>query len=88
MPRVRPATARLLLVAALLQVSAARGLRPKMFLARAGVPALQRPARRWLRAAAAARSRKGLLQRGGRKAAGDERRRAPDPSSYRTRGSA
>ena len=39
MPRVRPAIARLLLVAALIQVSAARGLRPKMFIARAALPA-------------------------------------------------
>ena len=39
---MRPAIAILLLVAALIQVSAARGLRPKMFIARAARPALQR----------------------------------------------
>ena len=54
-----------------------------MFIARAARPALQRPARRWLRAAAAARSRKGLLQRGGRKAAlATSADVPPDPSSY------
>ena len=83
MPRISSATAIVLLVAALLQVSAARGLRPKMFLARAARPALQRPARRWLRAAAAARSRKGLFQRGGRKAAlATSADVPPDPSTY------
>ena len=54
-----------------------------MFIARAARPALQRPARRWLRAAAAARSRKGLLQRGGRKAAlATSADVPPDPSTY------
>ena len=86
MPRVHPVASILLLFAALLRVTAARGLRPrnsKMFIARAARPALQRPARRWLRAAAAARSRKGLLQRGGRKAAlATSADVPPDPSTY------